>query len=64
MRAIFSSAYEADTHYSLKAATSKFKRMCKLKINKPKGGYASKAGLVFQSWLKDIRTLVEDSPTI
>ena len=30
------------------------------KISKLKGGYSSSAGLVFQSWLKDIHVHVED----
>ena len=30
------------------------------KISKLKGGYSSSAGLIFQSWLKDIYIHVED----
>ena len=35
-------------------------KLCKLKINKLKGGYSATANLIFQSWLKDIRVHVED----
>ena len=34
--------------------------MRELKISKLKGGYTSSAGLVFQSWLKDIHGHVQD----
>ena len=42
----------------LHAAACKFPKMWEPKISKLKGGYSSSAGLIFQSWLKDIH--VED----
>ena len=46
--------YEESFSQSLQAAATKFKKLCKLKVAKLKGGYSSDASLVFQSWLKDI----------
>ena len=42
------------------AAALKFRKMWEPKISKLKGGYSSSAGLIFQSWLKDICVHVED----
>ena len=44
----------------LHAATCKLSKMQELKISKLKGSYTSSAGLVFQSWLKDIHVNVPD----
>ena len=44
----------------LHAATHKFRKMWEPKISKLKGGYSSSAGLIFQSWLKDIHVHIED----
>ena len=44
----------------LQAATCEFRKMREPKINKLKGGYTSSAGLVFQSWLKDICVHMQD----
>ena len=44
----------------LHMAACKFRKMGEPKINKLKHGYSSSAGLVFQSWLKDIHVYVED----
>ena len=52
--------YETGVHHSLKVAASKFRKLDKLKINKLKSSYTSKSGFIFQTWLKDIRTHVED----
>ena len=41
-------------------AAYKFRKMQESKISKLKGGYSSSAGLIFQSWLKDIHVHVED----
>ena len=41
-------------------AIHEFRNMREPKTSKLKGGYASSAGLVFQSWLKDIHVHVED----
>ena len=41
-------------------AACKFRKMWKPKNSKIKGGYSSSAGLIFQSWLKDIHIHVED----
>ena len=46
--------------YEIKMAAQEFCRLCKPKINKPKGGYSATANLIFQSWLKDIKVHVED----
>ena len=42
------------------AAAHKFRKMWEPKISKLKGGYSSSAGLIIQSWLKDICVHVED----
>ena len=42
------------------AAVCKFRKMLEPKNSKLKGGYSSLAGLIFQSWLKDIHVHVED----
>ena len=39
---------------SLQAAATEFKKLCKPKVAKFKGGYSSDVSLVYQSWLKDI----------
>ena len=44
----------------LHMAAQGFWKMWEPKINKLKGGYTSSAGLVFQSWLKEIHFNVED----
>ena len=44
----------------LHAAAQEFWKMWRPKISKLKGGYTSSAGLVFQSWLKDICVHVQD----
>ena len=44
----------------LHSAAHKFRKMQEPKISKLKGGYSSSAGLIFQSWLKDICVHVED----
>ena len=44
----------------LHVAAHKFQKMWEPKISKLKGGYSSSAGLIFQSWLKDIRVHVDD----
>ena len=45
---------------SFHVASCKFKKMQEPKISKLKGGYSSSAGLIFQSWLKDICVHIED----
>ena len=47
--------YEEGFSRSLQAAATEFKKLCKPKVAKFKGGYSSDASLVFQSWLKDIQ---------
>ena len=42
------------------AAAHEFRKMWEPKISKLKGGYSSSAGLIFQSWLKDIHVHVKD----
>ena len=44
----------------LNASTHEFRKMQEPKISKLKGGYTLSAGLVFQSWLKDICFHVQD----
>ena len=44
----------------MKVVAQEFRKLCKLKINKLKGGYSATANLIFQSWLKDINVHVED----
>ena len=44
----------------LHVAAQQSQKMPELKISKLKGGYNSSAGLLFQSWLKDIYAHVED----
>ena len=44
----------------LHVAAHKFRKMWEPKISKLKGRYSSSAGLVFQSWLKDIHVQEED----
>ena len=46
--------------YGMKVAAQEFCKLCEPKINKLKGGYSATANLIFQSWLKDINTHVED----
>ena len=46
--------------FGLHMATQEFRKMQEPKISKMKGGYTSTAGLVFQSWLKDICVYVKD----
>ena len=41
-------------------AAHKIRKMWEPKISKLKGGYSSSAGLIFQSWLKDIHVHMED----
>ena len=43
----------------LHVATHKFQKMWDPRISILKGGYSSSAGLIFQSWLKDIHIHVE-----
>ena len=38
----------------VKVVAQEFSKLCKPKINQPKGGYSATANLIFQSWLKDI----------
>ena len=45
---------------SLHVAACEFRKMWETKISKLKGGYSLSAGLIFQSWLKDIHVHVED----
>ena len=45
---------------SFHVAACKFRKMWEPKNSKLKSGYSSSAGLVFQSWLKDIHVHVED----
>ena len=45
----------------LHIAAHEFHKMKEPKIIKLKGGYTSAAGLIFQSWLKDIHVHVEDT---
>ena len=40
--------------YSLQVAVQQFKKICKLKIPKLKGGYLANTALIFNGWLKDI----------
>ena len=44
----------------MQMAAREFRKLCKPKINKLKGGYSATANLIFQSWLKDIRVHVEE----
>ena len=44
----------------MQVAALEFCKQHGLKINKLKGGYTSTANLLFQPWLKDIKTQVED----
>ena len=44
----------------LHAAARKFRKMWEPKISNLKDGYTSSAGLVFQSWLKDIHVHIQD----
>ena len=46
--------------YGMKVAAQEFCKLREPKINKLKGGYSATANLIFQSWLKDINTHVED----
>ena len=46
--------------YSMKVAVQEFWKLCEPKFNKLKGGYSATANLIFQSWLKDINTHMED----
>ena len=46
--------------YAMKVAVQEFHKLHEPKINKLKGGYSATANLIFQSWLKDINTNVED----
>ena len=48
--------YEMGLH----AAAQEFRKMQEPRISKLKGRYTSSAGLVFQSWLKDIHVLIQD----
>ena len=45
--------------HSLQLATEEFRKICKPKIQKLKGGYSANAMLVFNSWLKDIEMCVK-----
>ena len=45
---------------SLHAAACKFRKIWEPKISKLMGRYSSLAGLIFQSWLKDIHVHIED----
>ena len=46
--------------HSLQLAAEEFRKICKLKIQKLKGGYSANAMLVFNSWLKDIEMCVRE----
>ena len=46
--------------YDMQMAVQEFRKLCKPKINKLKGGYSATANLIFQSWLKDIRVHVKE----
>ena len=46
--------------YDMKVVAQEFRKLCKPKINKLKGGYSATANLIFQLWLKDINIHVQD----
>ena len=46
--------------YDMKVVVQEFRKLCKPKINKLKGGYSATANLIFQLWLKDINVHIED----
>ena len=46
--------------HSLQLAAEEFRKICKPKIQKLKGGYSANAMLVFNSWLKDIEMCVRE----
>ena len=46
--------------HSLQLAGEEFRKICKPKIQKLKGGYSSNAMLVFNSWLKDVEMCVRE----
>ena len=46
--------------YDMKVVVQEFRKLCKPKVNKLKGGYSATANLIFQLWLKDINVHVED----
>ena len=47
--------------HSLQLAAEEFRKICKPRIQKLKGGYSANAMLVFNSWLKDIEMCVRES---
>ena len=46
--------------HSLQLVAEEFRKICKLKIQKLKGGYSANAMLVFNLWLKDIEMCVKE----
>ena len=46
--------------YSMQMAAREFRKLHEPKINKLKGGYSATANLIFQSWLKDVGSHVEE----
>ena len=46
--------------HGLQLAAEEFRKICKLKIQKLKGGYSVNAMLVFNSWLKDIEMCIKE----
>ena len=46
--------------YDMQMTVWEFRKLCKPKINKLKGGYSATANLIFQSWLKDISIHVKE----
>ena len=62
-KAVLPSRPVSQTHpeeMGLYAPAQEFQNMQEPKIRKLKGGYTSSAGLIFQSWLKEINVHVED----
>ena len=47
--------------HSLQLLAEEFRKICKPKIQKLKGGYSDNAMLVFNSWLKDIEMCVKET---
>ena len=46
--------------HSLQLAAEEFRKICKPKIQKLKGGYSASAMVIFNSWLKDIEMCVRE----
>ena len=46
--------------HNLQLAAEEFRKICKLKIQKLKGGYSANTMLVFNSWLKDIEMCIKE----